>query len=144
MQRDGEYRAWFRTSRGEGTGVVYLLDGKISGGDCFFDYSGSYQFEDDRLTATLITRRRVEGPTTVFGFDDVHANLTGEVRGKTVWCCGTADQAPGLQFEATLFRGLEEPIAPVANGAPVAHNPARLAEIPGRSRRARNPFIQRQ
>src|SRR6202012_1766274 len=61
MQRDGEYRAWFRTSRGAGTGVVYLVDGKISGGDCFFDYSGSYQVEDGRFTATLTTRRRADG-----------------------------------------------------------------------------------
>jgi hypothetical protein len=143
MQREGEYRAWFRTSRGEGTGVVYLLDGKISGGDCFFDYSGSYQFEDDRLTAILITRRRADGPTTVFGHDDVEAKLTGLVKGKTIWCHGTAEQAPGLQFEATLFPGLEHPVAPVAGPTPAPHNPARLAGIPRHPRRARNPFTQR-
>ena len=143
MHRDGEYRAWFRTSRGEGTGVVYLLDGKISGGDCFFDYGGSYQFEDDRLTATLITRRRADGPTTVFGHDDVEAKLTGLVKGNTIWCRGRAEQAPDLQFEATLFPDLDDSIAPVASRAPAPHNPARLAGIPGHTRRARNPFSQR-
>src|ERR1700754_4362744 len=103
MQRDGEYTAWYRTSRGEGTGVVYLLDGKISGGDCFFDYGGSYQVEDDRFIATLTTRRRADGPTTVFGLDEIEVKLTGEARGKTIWCRGTAEQAPNLQFEVTLF-----------------------------------------
>jgi len=40
MLRDGKYPAWFRTSRGEGTGIIHLADGRISGGDCFFSYGG--------------------------------------------------------------------------------------------------------
>jgi hypothetical protein len=122
--------------------VVYLLDGKISGGDCFFDYSGSYEVQNDRFTATLITRRRADGPTTVFGLDDIEAKLTGLVKGKTIWCQGTAEQVPGLQFEATLFPGLEHPVTPAAKRSPATHNPARLAEIPGAGR-ARNLFSQR-
>jgi hypothetical protein len=144
MQRDGEYRAWFRTSRGAGTGVVYLVDGKISGGDCFFDYSGSYQVEDDRFTATLTTRRRVDGPTTVFGVDEIEAKLTGLAKGRTIWCCGAAEQAPDLQFEVTLFPGLEQPVEPPARRVPATSNAARLAEIPSTPRRTRNPFSQRQ
>ena len=33
MLKNGKYSAWFRTSLGEGTGVVMLKDGKITGGD---------------------------------------------------------------------------------------------------------------
>ena len=58
MLKDGKYTAWFRTSHGEGTGIVQLADGKISGGDSVFTYSGSYQVDDDdRFTAALTTRR---------------------------------------------------------------------------------------
>jgi hypothetical protein len=140
MQRDGEFRAWFQTSRGQGTGVVYLIDGKISGGDCFFDYSGSYKVEDGRFIATLMTRRCAAGPTTVFGFDEVEAKLTGEVKGRTIWCRGAAEQAPDLQFEVTLIPHLEQPTVPVARCAPAAHATARLAEISAEMRRVRNPF----
>jgi len=65
MLRDGRYAAWFRTSRGEGTGIVHLADGKISGGDCFFSYGGSYQTDDDSFTAVLTTKRCAAGPPTV-------------------------------------------------------------------------------
>jgi len=142
MQRDGEYRAWFRTPRGEGTGVVYLFDGKISGGDCFFDYSGSYQLEEDHFTATLTTRRRVEGPTTVFGVDEIEVKLAGSLKGKTLWCCGTAEQAPGLRFEATLFPGGDQASPPAVKRPPAAVGPARLTRIPGDVHRPRNRFSQ--
>jgi hypothetical protein len=55
MLRDGEYAAWFRTARGEGTGIVHLANGRISGGDCMFTYSGTYEVDDNSFTATLLT-----------------------------------------------------------------------------------------
>jgi len=102
MLGEGKYRAWFRTSRGEGTGIVHLADGRISGGDCFFSYGGTYEINEDRFTATLTTRRCADGPTTVFGLDEIEVRLTGSVKGTTAWCIGTSDQVPGLRFEATL------------------------------------------
>jgi hypothetical protein len=142
MQRDGEYTVWFRTPRGQGTGIVYLSDGKISGGDCFFDYAGSYQLEDDQFTATLTTRRRAEGPTTVFGVDEIEVKLTGSVREKTVWCCGTAEQAPGLRFEATLFPGIDQASPPAVKRPAATFSSARLVKIPGDVHRPRNRFSQ--
>lgn len=103
MSHDGEYSVWFRTPRGEGTGIVYLVDGRITGGDCMFTYGGSYQFDDDRFTATLTTRRHADGPTTVFGVDEVEASLSGTFKGATAVCSGTAAHLPGLRFEARLF-----------------------------------------
>ncbi|MGY4373287.1 hypothetical protein ACVWZ3_000926 [Bradyrhizobium sp. i1.3.6] len=41
MLRDGKYAAWFRTPRGQGTGIVDLAEGRISGRDSFFTYGGS-------------------------------------------------------------------------------------------------------
>ena len=42
MLRNGSYSAWFRTSLREGTGVVVLKDGKVTGGDTVLAYTGTY------------------------------------------------------------------------------------------------------
>ena len=103
MNKDGEYSVWFRTSRGEGTEIVCLANGRISGGDCIFRYGGFYEFDEHEFTATLTTTRYAEGPTTVFGVDEVEAKITGRFKGATAVCSGTATQAPALRFEARLF-----------------------------------------
>jgi hypothetical protein len=109
MLKDGKYAAWFRTSRGEGTGIVHLANGNISGGDSMFTYGGSYEIDEDRFTATLTTRRHSAGPPTVFGIDEVEVALTGTFNGRMASCSGTAEQAPGVVFEATLFVGQGQP-----------------------------------
>jgi hypothetical protein len=127
MIKNGEYAAWFRTSRGEGTGIVYLEDGRISGRDSMFVYGGRYEVEDNAFTATLTTKRYADGPTTtVFGFDEVEARLSGTFNGKTVVCAGSAAQAPSLRFEATLFPAPETPPPPQANRATVTTVAAKL------------------
>ena len=103
MLRDGRYAAWFRTPRGEGTGIVHLANGRISGGDSFFSYSGSYQVDDDRFTAALKTTRYADGPPTLFGLDEVEVELAGTFKGRMATCLGTARQAPDLPFAATLI-----------------------------------------
>jgi hypothetical protein len=108
MIRDGKYAAWYRTSRGEGTGVVYLANGEISGGDSVISYGGSYQVEGERFTATLTTRRHTAGQPTLFGVDEVEVRLTGISHGPIAWCSGTAAQAPDLVFEATLILSRDE------------------------------------
>jgi hypothetical protein len=143
MIRDGEYTAWFRTSRGEGTGIVHLADGRITGGDCFFAYCGTYQVDQDRFSATLTTRRRAEGPTTIFGVDEIELRLTGVLKGTTAWCCGTAAQAPSLPFEATLFSSHEPLPAPGKKRPVVAFDAARLPRLLEVGQRGRNPFAQR-
>lgn len=114
MLREGKYAAWFRTPRGQGTGVVHLAEGRISGCDSFFIYGGSYQFYDDRrFTAVLTTRRHAEGPATVFGFDEVEVNLSGVCSGAMATCSGTAREAPDVTFEVTLIYSQED--APVTD-----------------------------
>ena len=66
MLRDGKYAAWFRTPRGQGTGLVDLTEGRISGRDGFFTYGGSYQVEQQRFTAVLTVKRHAEGNPSVF------------------------------------------------------------------------------
>lgn len=115
MMRDGKYAAWFRTPRGQGTGIVHLAEGRISGRDSFITYGGSYQFDDDqRFTAILTTRRHAEGPPTVFGPDEVEVSLSGVCSGAMATCSGTAREAPDVTFEVTLIYSLED--APAAEG----------------------------
>lgn len=119
MLKDGKYAAWFRTAHGQGTGIVHLARGRISGSDSFFTYGGSYQVEQERFTAVLTTRRHADGPPTVFGPDEVEVNLTGSWNGRMATCSGTAKQAPHVQFEATLIYSQEEASQPEAKGAVV-------------------------
>jgi hypothetical protein len=142
MLRDGQYAAWFRTSRGEGTGIVHLANGRISGGDCMFTYSGSYEVDDDRFTAALTTRRHAAGPTTVFGIDEVEVRLTGKINGMTASCSGTAEQAPGVTFEATLFLGQDQSPEPDRKRATSNFDAGKLPKSPDSRSSARNPFAR--
>jgi len=145
MFRDGStYTAWFRTARGQGTARVHLADGRISGGDSFFSYGGTYEIEGDRFTATLTTKRFADGPTTVFGLDEVELKLSGVFKGTIACCAGTSAQAPDVQFEATLFLGQDQPASQaVPPQAPRAMSPSNIAKLPKANSdrsRARNPF----
>jgi hypothetical protein len=140
MIRDGEYAVWFRTPHGEGTGIVYLANGRISGRDCMFTYGGTYEVDEDRFTATLTTKRYAEGPTTVFGVDEVEAKLTGVFNGQTAVCSGTAEQAPGVRFEATLFPSPEPPPERGIKRAPTQPGVTRLPQSQTDRYRATKPF----
>jgi hypothetical protein len=104
MLRNGKYSAWFRTSLKEGTGIIELNDGKLTGGDLWLAYSGSYFQNGDKFSACLTTRRHTQGQPTVFGIDNVDLTVTGKSSPTTASCTGTAKQAPGLAFEAVLVR----------------------------------------
>ena len=124
----------FKDPNGEGTGIVTLSSGTITGGDSFFDYSGSYEQNGDRLTATVRTRRRCDGPVAVFGIDEVVLKLEGQMpEGEIAVCAGTAEQAPGVGVEVTLIPSREdlsreaEPIY-----RPVPFDAAKLPKAPSR------------
>ena len=142
MIRDGKYTAWFRTSLGQGTGIVQLANGRIFGGDSFFTYGGSYEADDDRFTAVLTTRRHAAGPPTVFGLDEVEVKLTGRIKGVTAMCSGTAEQAPSMPFEATLFLGQDASPEPDRKRATSIPNVGRLPHGPDGRYRARSLFAR--
>ena len=142
MLRDGRYAAWFRTSLGEGTGIVDLANGKISGGDSMFTYSGSYEVDDDRFTAALATRRHAAGPATVFGIDEVEVRLAGKINGIMASCSGTAEQAPGVAFEATLFLGQDQSPEPDRKRAALTFDAGKLPKGTDSRYRARNPVTR--
>lgn len=116
MLKDGKYAVWFRTSRGQGTGIVHLVDGRISGRDSFFSYGGSYQVDENRFTAELTVRRHAEGPPSVFGLDEIAVSLAGVCNGAMATCSGTAERAPDLPFEATLIYSQEAALPEAKSG----------------------------
>jgi hypothetical protein len=80
-----------------------LKDGKLTGGDTVLAYTGTYLQDGDRFSASLTTRRHTAGQPSVFGIDNVNLTLTGKSTATMASCTGTAEQAPGLIFEATLI-----------------------------------------
>jgi hypothetical protein len=109
MLENGRYAAWFETAHGQGTGVVVLTDGEITGQDTVIAYSGFYEQDGDLFTATVRIRRYCEGQPSLFGIDDVELRLRGKSTGKMAVCTGTTEQVPGLVFQATLIRAQEAP-----------------------------------
>jgi hypothetical protein len=112
MFKDGTYAAWFKTSRGEGAGIVHFANGIIWGGDSIINYAGHYEVDGDRFAATITTRRHAAGHPTVFGIDELELKLVGTSNGTIATCSGTAKEVPGMAFEATLILSQDQPPAP--------------------------------
>jgi hypothetical protein len=140
MFRDGKYAAWFRTPRGQGTGVVDLIEGRIAGRDSFFTYGGSYQVDQQRFTAILTVKRHAEGNQSVFGPDEVEVNLSGDCGGAVATCSGTAREAPDVKFEATLIYSQDDAPAADAKCAIVRLNADKLPKGLDSRSRPRHPF----
>lgn len=109
MLEDGEYAAWYKTPRGEGTGIITLANGKLTGGDSVLAYSGSYEINGDHFTAMVFTRRHSPGQPSLFGIDNIELEVEGQLTGKTVACSGRARHAPEVPFHVTLIRVQDQP-----------------------------------
>lgn len=140
MLRDGKYAAWFRTSRGQGTGIVDLAEGRISGRDSFFTYGGSYRVDEQYFSAVLTVNRHADGPLSVFGPDEVEVKLSGVCNGLVASCSGTAKEAPDVKFEATLIYSQEDAPAADAKCAVVKLNADKLPKGLDNRSRSRHPF----
>jgi hypothetical protein len=140
MLRDGKYAVWFRTPRGQGTGVVYLAEGRISGSDCFFVYGGSYLVDAQQFSAVLTVKRYADGPPNVFGPDEVEVDLAGACSGMVATCSGTAREAPDVKFEATLIYSQDDAPAADARHAVVKLNADKLSKGLDSRSRLRHPL----
>jgi len=101
----GTYTGWFKTPIGEGSGIVELApDGRLSGGDSTFSYSGNWTLEGARLRATMSAKRVAPGPPGVFGMDEIEIIMSGESDGDAGFSCtGFAKETPGLKLEVVLI-----------------------------------------
>lgn len=131
MLENGKYAAWFKTALAQGTGIVTLANGRITGGDTVIAYSGFYEQDGDRFTAVVRTRRFCEGQPSVFGIDEVELRLEGTSAGQMVVCKGTAEQAPGLIFEATLIRSRDQTAAKKDNREVPPSQASKLPKLRG-------------
>jgi hypothetical protein len=104
MIEDGEYAAWYKTPRGDGTGIIVLANGKISGCDAVLAYFGSYQVDGDRLSALVTTERHSPGQSSLFGIDDIELEVEGKLTGNIIVCTGRAKHAREVPLHVTLIR----------------------------------------
>jgi T3SS negative regulator,GrlR len=106
MITEGRYTVWFRTAVGEGAGVVVFgPNGRLSGGDTAFSYTGDWEQKRKRFKATLSAKRTSPGPPGVFGMDEIDLVVVGySDGGDEVSCAGFAKQSPGLKLDVTLVR----------------------------------------
>ncbi len=119
MLRNGRYSVWFRTQLGEGTGIVELNDGKVTGGDTVLAYTGSYVEDGNAFSASIATQRHTQGQPSVFGIDNVDLTLSGNSSATaTASCTGTVKQLPAMNFEAILIPIADQPGEPRARGRP--------------------------
>jgi hypothetical protein len=126
VNRDGEYVVWFRTPGGNGTGRIFLADGRLSGGDAYITYEGSYQLDGDNYRAVIKTKRHAEGAPTWFGLDEVMIRIAGKFIERTADGNGTIDQCPGLELGVTLMRVHKETPRPDVDYSRISLHPERL------------------
>ena len=106
MLSDGLYRVAFKTPLGAGTGVIYLRDGKLWGGDMALYYVGTYSQDGNEFQADVTTARHTDYPEirSVFGIDRVHIILRGTATESAAKTTGSALEAPGIPFSAESNR----------------------------------------
>lgn len=130
MLQEGTYSAWFKTPAGEGTGIVHLEAGQVSGHDTVLTYAGSYTIDGDRFTAIITTHRHAQGQPSVFGVDDLTLNLEGSSNGRLATCSGFANEAPDLPFRATLMLSVPDQTGPATPTRPrKTFDPGKLPKL---------------
>jgi hypothetical protein len=103
--QNGHYKVEFQTPLGAGSGVVFLQNGEVHGGDASMLYVGTMAEKDGEIVAEIeaTTHTRIPGVTSVFGIDNVNIKLVGNNEGDSAATfIGRAKEAPGIDFRAKL------------------------------------------
>lgn len=126
MLKEGTYSVWFRTPTNQGMGIVQIAGGQVVGGDSVLSYEGCYELDGDRFTARVTTWRHTEGVPSVFGPDELTLSLEGCCNQTNITCRGTAAEAPGVPFEATLLLSQADETSPRPQRSLPKFDPRRL------------------
>jgi hypothetical protein len=105
--KNGIYSVHFRTPIGEGTGVAFLKDGTLEGGDAAVYYRGTYSIDGQKFTARIKTgtHNRAPGGINVMGQDSVTLSLEGTFDSNSnASAQGTAPEAPGVTITVKMAR----------------------------------------
>ena len=100
--KEGLYRAEFATEMNSGSGVVFLRDGQIRGGDSAMYYVGAYALDGDVFRGQICAVRHTVGLDSVFGLNQVDIEFSGSFLGDTATVTGAAKAVPGVEFQAIL------------------------------------------
>jgi T3SS negative regulator,GrlR len=102
----GLYKVEFHTVHGTGSGVIYVVNGKLRGGNSAFAFIGNYADKSDGIHVKISTQRHNPDPAfkPLFGTDMITLTLKGTANGDMVDFEGTALQLPGVTFKAVLTR----------------------------------------
>jgi hypothetical protein len=102
----GLYKVQFHTVHGTGSGVIYVIDGKLRGGNSAFAFVGSYSGQGDSIQVRIATERHNDDPQfkPLFGTDRITLTLKGKDSGNMIDFEGSALQLPGVAFRATMTR----------------------------------------
>lgn len=103
---EGLYKVLFQTQLGQGTGVVTVREGRLTGGDSVMYYTGEYTIAQGGIDARLVadTHSVMPGIMSVLGLPKARLHLKGVAEGQSAHLSGTSPDHPGLSFEATLTR----------------------------------------
>jgi len=104
--QEGLYKVTFQTPLGEGTGVIVLRAGRVSGGDSTMYYTGTYTLNNNQLDAQLNvdTHSSIPGMGSVLGVSKARLQLTGHFTSQSASVTGTSPDAPGVSLKAALTR----------------------------------------
>jgi hypothetical protein len=108
MPIEGFWTAEFGSSVGIfGGGVVFLQEGKVTGGDNAYFYSGAYSLIENAFSATVAVKPFIQGVASVFNTVDQEftLELTGSLEGQDrLVAQGQRKDMPGVTFGVKLTR----------------------------------------
>lgn len=101
---EGLHLVTFRTPLGVGSGVAFLTNGRLHGGDSIMAYVGEFRETDGNAEVDVRVFRHTNRPGTqsVLGANSATLKLSGEVDGDTARLSGPLPQAPGSQLTVSL------------------------------------------
>ena len=101
---NGIYSVSFSSVQGQlGTGgVVYLVDGKVYGGDANFYYTGSLEISDNTATGQIHVGPHPRPSQSIFGpLTNFDLQLSGSVNNGTFSLNGNVIGHPGMGIKVT-------------------------------------------
>jgi hypothetical protein len=108
------------TAHGSRSGVLYVYDGKMMGGNSAFAFIGSYQESAEGVVSVDIsTLRHNDDPNfqPLFKTDKITLSLKGRLQGEQYFFEGGAAQLPDIVLSAVMTRIREEGAPPLFSAA---------------------------
>ena len=102
--KNGLYKVTFQSSRGSGTGVIVLNDGRLLGGNAASSFVGTYRTVERSIIATIATsiHTPMRGQHAVLGVADADIALSGSITADGARLCGSSPLAAGIKLQVAL------------------------------------------